>query len=158
MLDLRASVVPLAAPAGLALALGLWLLIGRDPPAIAAVAGLETRLAAARPVATSRASAVDALTVRALGSPVFALTTGPAAVADIPVTMTGIALTRTRKAALISVGAKPADWLDLGATRDGVTLMSVTVAGATVDTPTGFKALTLNGGGVGPASAPPPVK
>jgi len=158
LLDLRTTVVPLAVPAGLVLALGFWLALGRNPQALKDMDSLEARLAAARPTSTSRASVVDALTVRVLASPVFALTTGPGAVADIPVSMTGIAVTRMRKAALVSIGAKPADWLVQGATRDGVTLMSVTVAGATVDTPTGFKALSLSDSAAGPASASPLAK
>ena len=158
MLALRATLIPLAAPAGLILALGLWLVFGRHPQSLDDIAGLDARLAAARPVVAGRSMALDALAARALATPVFALTTGPGAVADIPVTLSGIALTRTRRAVLVSIGGKPADWLALGATRDGVTLMAVTGAGATVDTPTGFKTLSFSDNTAGGGPVSPAVK
>jgi hypothetical protein len=120
------------------------------------MADLAARLDNARPIVNRAAANADAIAAaRALSSPVFALTTGPSAVSDTPVALTGIAVTGTRKAALISIGGKPADWLDLGATRDGVTVMAINAAGVTVDTATGFKTVGLSSG---PASPPAATK
>lgn len=116
---------------------------------------LEARLAAARPAAVRRDVGPDASLDRALASPVFAMTTGPGAVTEIPVALSGLAVTKTRKAALISIGGKPADWLDVGATRDGVTIVAVSGAGATIDTQTGFRSiglLSVAPGPVGPVA------
>jgi len=156
LFDIRASLAPLAAPAGLVLAFGLWLALGGHSPADDQMAGVGARLDNVRPVVNRAAANADvAAAARALASPVFALTTGPGAVPDTPVALTGIAVTGTRKAALISIGGKPADWLDLGATRDGVTVMTINAAGVTVDTATGFKTVGLSSG---PASSPAAAK
>lgn len=131
-----------AGPAGLALAAAAWFILGGGNGMSADLDRLELRLAAAKPPAQHAFAAADSV-ARAAATPLFGLTTGPGAVADISVALQGLAVTPTRKAALVSIGGKPSDWLDLGATRDGVTLMTVQSNKITVDTATGFKDVGL---------------
>jgi hypothetical protein len=55
---------------------------------------------------------------------------------------------------LISINGKPADWLDLGATRDGVTVVNIKPTTVTLDTATGFRDVTIAQGGPEPAAQP----
>jgi hypothetical protein len=104
---------------------------------------LQTRLAAAKPPVLN-ADTTDEL-VRAASAPLFGLTGGPGS--DVQLRLDGLAITPGSKAALISINGKPADWLDLGATRDGVTLLDVQPLKVTLDTATGFKEVTIEQGG-----------
>jgi hypothetical protein len=64
----------------------------------------------------------------------------------------GVSMTRRRLAALIAIDSGPAEWLQVGESRGGVTLQSVSVSGVTVETPLGVKAVNL--GDQAAASAP----
>jgi hypothetical protein len=90
---------------------------------------------------------------RAIVAPIFALTTGHGAVSDVSVRLDGLAISRKSQSALIAVNGQPAQWLALGATRDGVTLMEVHPTKVVLDTAIGFKAVAL---GQQSTPAPPP--
>lgn len=83
-----------------------------------------------------------------LGTPLFNLTKGAGAVTDSAVRLDGLSILPAGKAVLISIDGKPADWLELGATRDGVTLLDVKGSKAFLDTPVGFKEIGLASGPV----------
>jgi hypothetical protein len=85
-------------------------------------------------------------------SPVFALTVGPGAVKEPTLQLQGISITRQRTAALISIDGRPAEWLALGESRDGVTLESVQSSRVVIDTVLGAKDIAL-GEQVGPPPA-----
>jgi hypothetical protein len=150
-----------AAMAGLVAGAAGWLLFSHGASAAARVAALQDR---AQALAAPRAgfSSTGAGQV-ALARPIFALTAGPHPVADTIVVLSGIQRTPAHTAALLSINGKPADWLELGATRDDVTLVEVQAGKVVVDTPTDLKEVVLGAKptsatpGGQPASAAPPT-
>ena len=72
---------------------------------------------------------------------------------SIAVALQGISISPIRRAALVSIGGAEPDWLDLGQTRDGVTLVDVQPSKITVDTDGGTKEVQFAQG----ASAPAPT-
>lgn len=165
MLDLRSPLAPISGAIGLVLASLLWLALAGHSRALSRLDGFEQRLAAMPAAGLGRAAATqDDLAGRILAAPLFALTSGPGAVGDVALRLDGVAITAGRKAALISIGGKPSVWLSVGASQDGVTLMDVQSAKATLDTATGFRELLLGdtaasaGGAVpaGPTGSPAP--
>jgi hypothetical protein len=137
----RSPLILGAIPAGLVTGAFVWLLVAHGAAAPAKIEALQAR-ADALSAPRADAPSADAGSVAA-GAPIFALTTGPGAVQEIEVVLTGIARTPTRTAALISIGGKPAEWLDQGQTKDDVTLTEVGAGKVTVDTPTGSKDVLL---------------
>jgi hypothetical protein len=139
--------LPLLALAGaVALAGGGWLVLGlslSSPPMLAA---LET---ASWPTALSRAPIVPAPR-SAPGSALFVTTTGPNATTEIKVTLHGLVRDPHGVEALVQIGDETPGWLQLGQTRNSVTLISVDADTVTVDTPLGFRTVEL-----GKTSAPP---
>jgi len=83
------------------------------------------------------------------GAPLFALTSGPGAVTEPAVQLLGLSITPRRQAALVSINAKPAQWLNLGETLDGVTLVQVSSTRVLVDTPVAIREAALWTGPVG---------
>jgi hypothetical protein len=139
-----------AAPAGLAFTALAWLVFRGGGMVVGPLDGLQARLAADRPAPARTTIAPVEAAARAIASPLFALTTGPGAVSDVSVRLDGLAISPRGQSALLSIGGKPADWLALGASRDGVTLMEVHASKVILDTAIGFKEVTL-----GQSSAPP---
>jgi len=144
LLDFRSPLMAWAAPAGLVLAALAWLVLHGlvfEPT----VAGLEKGFAASRPVSADRVQVNDLspLISRIAAAPIFALTTGPGAVTETQVQLEGLAITPKSKAALLVVDGKAATWYDLGASRDGITVMEIGASRVTVDTATGFKEVGL---------------
>jgi hypothetical protein len=131
-----------------------WFVLGGGGGLGRQLDALEARLAAARPpVQHAATNAADPAT-RMAGTPLFSLTTGPGAVTEPVIRLEGLAVSPRRRAALISVDGKPSDWLDLGATRDGVTLVDIQATKVTVDTATSFKVVGLwdTSAGAGPSA------
>lgn len=149
MLSLRSPLVLGAAPGGLIIGAALWVVLSHGTPIFDRLDSIGADLEALRPPART-ATAIDLSA--ASSKPIFALTTGPGAVSDAVVALQGISRTPTRTAALISIDGKPAGWLELGATRDGVTLDQVDGEKVVVETVTGQKEVAL-----GAASAPAPA-
>lgn len=139
-----------AAPVGLLTGLLAWLVAGGPSVQARALDVTEARLAAIRPERgsgpASRAGGAAAL----LGAPLFAVA-GAAAEHDPSVRLDGVSVTRRRMAALISLDGKPAEWMSLGESREGVTLRTITTAGVTLDTASGEKTVSLGDGPVGAA-------
>jgi hypothetical protein len=127
--------IPVAAvPAGLAAGVLAWFVAGganAGGARLGAVAEQLDGLRAPRPAAAAPPMA-DIAGLSA--NPLFALTTGPGARPQPVVRVDGLVRARGRVAALVSVDDKPADWLRLGDTRDGVTLIEVQGSGVVVDT------------------------
>jgi hypothetical protein len=150
----------LSAAVGLALAGGAaLLLLGRSQAAV--ISDLDGRAArvSARTVRT-----FPGLTGASLASspPLFPAPSGSNAATDLAVSVEGVARSPGRIVALLSIGGKPAEWLALGESRDGVTLEDVGSASVTIDTAGGERTLALGGGGPPSAAAlasadgPPP--
>jgi hypothetical protein len=132
-----------AAPAGLAFAATAWLVFHGGMAVTAPLDGLQGHLAASRPPPMILAVAPMDAASRAIASPLFALTTGPGAVSDVTVRLDGLAISPRSQSALLAINGKTADWLTLGATRDGVTLMEVHASKVLLDTAIGFKEIGL---------------
>ena len=158
MFDRRSPLILGAAPLGLVLAAIAWLLFGAHASALPRLEDLTARLVATNANGGLHVLVVGADPVQpALATPLFALASGSGAAADVPVRLDGLSITPGRRAALISIGGKPADWLEVGATRDGVTLMEVHPTKVTLDTAAGFKDVDLwqsSPVASGPASTP----
>jgi hypothetical protein len=143
-----------ALPAGLAMGAAAWLLVGGPSLASANIALFEQQFEKAVVAAPQTRLAPGAVLSEALSSPLFALTTGQGAVTDLVLRLDGIARTPRRSAALISIGGQPAEWLEMGQTRDDVTLQEVQASKVVVDTVTGFKTVELGETTSPPAKAP----
>lgn len=88
--------------------------------------------------------------------PLFQLTTGPNAVHEPALRLDGLTVTRKRRAALLSIDGRPAEWLSRGEIRDGVTLTDLSPTAAVLDTLVGTHVLKLGDAypAVGQAPAP----
>ncbi len=154
MFDRRSPLILGAVPLGLALAAIVWLLLGAHASALTKLDDLNARLAVTRSVGGLHVVVAGADPAQpALATPLFALSTAPGA-ADVAVRLDGLAITPGHRAALISIGGKPADWLEVGATRDGVTLMEAHPTKVTLDTAAGFKDVDLWQASPAAASSP----
>jgi hypothetical protein len=152
----RTPLIAGGALAGLVLAAAIWLLFGFAGAVTTPIDDLQVRLTADRspaPPATVLAGAA----ARAIAAPIFALTTGPGAVSDVTVRLDGLAISPRGQSALIAVNNQPAEWLALGASRDGVTLMQVHPSKVVLDTAIGFKEVALgqqSASAAAPSAAP----
>jgi hypothetical protein len=150
MLDQRAVLIAAIPAAGLVLGLGLWLAFGREAFA-ARTDDLEARLSSISPAGA--AGQANSFVAASLTRPIFALTTGPGAVAEPTLRLDGISRTPSRKAALISINGKPPQWLEVGATVEDVAVLSLSGGGAEVETLIGGRHLKI-GQTSGPPAAP----
>jgi hypothetical protein len=152
-----------AAPSGLVVGSFTWLVLAHGAPDASRIAELQSRaIALAAPLRENVDEPAGAL---AIASPLFTLTTGPGAVAETDISLTGLERTPAHTAALVSINGKPPAWLEVGETRDDVTLTEVQPDKIVVDTPTGLKEIALGqrpqtAAGAGqmapnPASPPP---
>jgi hypothetical protein len=138
----RPPLIAGGALAGLVLAAAVWLVFRLAGAVTAPIDDLQLRLATDRPPAAPDAVSNGAA-ARAVGAPIFALTTGPGAVSDVSVRLDGLAISPRGQSALIAINNQPAGWLALGATRDGVTLLEVHPAKVVLDTAIGFKEVAI---------------
>ena len=144
------SRLTLAAPlVGLVAGALVWLVFSHGAAASARIGDLQTRAAAIQP---PPAPAVSASGGFAAANPIFAMTTGPKAIADTVIVLTGIQRTPVHTAALLSINGKAPQWIELGQTKDDVTLDEVDAEKVVVDTPIGQKDIRL---GDHPAASPP---
>ena len=144
-----------AAPLGLLTGLVAWVLAGGLSVKANALDTVESGLSALKPPAALASQAGRGEAAALLGSPLFALTTGPGAVREPSIRVDGVSLSRRRTAALVSIDGKPSEWLEIGESRDGVTLQEVSSSSVTFETAVGTKALNL--GDQSAASAPAPI-
>jgi hypothetical protein len=150
----RVALLGGAVPLGLLTGLMAWLMAGGLSTNGDVLEEVQTSLGQLRPPAAANRVRAYSGAADLLASPLFALTTGPGAVREPSIRVDGVAVSRRRIAALLSIDGKPAEWLSVGESRDGVTLQSVTSSSITVETVVGAKALNL--GDQSAASAPAP--
>jgi hypothetical protein len=132
----------LAPPAGLILGAVAWAVFGGSSAAAAKLHADQTHLASVR-ISRTYASPDSDLAMTASAHPLFALTTGPGAIADVIVQLDGVSKSSSRAAALIAINGAAADWLDLGKSRDGVTLVAVQASQVELETPLGRKEVAM---------------
>jgi poly-gamma-glutamate capsule biosynthesis protein CapA/YwtB (metallophosphatase superfamily) len=89
---------------------------------------------------------------QAIAAPLFASTAAANTAPDVAVRVLGLASTPERKAALLSINNAPAEWVDLGAARAGVTVRELDASKVTLETPGGVRDLAL-----GETSTPNPA-
>lgn len=145
----------LGLPVGVLLGALLWMGLGGASSADDRLQQDAVRLWAI-PLRATRSPAAD-LTTDVAAHPLFALTTGPGAVADVTVSLLGIARTPKRAAALLAIGSEQADWLEIGKSRGGVTLAQVSPSGVVLETALGRKEVEL-GAAPAPSDVPPGVR
>jgi hypothetical protein len=95
------------------------------------------------PEPAGRHETANGLITRLAARPLFTLATGPNAAQDVAVTLTGVAISRQGSSGLVAIGGDAPQWLALGATRNGVTMVEVHAAKIVVDTPAGLKEVRL---------------
>ena len=142
-----------AVPVGAVLGALCWMLFGGGGAAAERIQSYQTRLAAFPAMAPRRSSAT-AMAAEAITRPLFTLTTGPGAVADVSLTIQGIARTPRRSAALVSLNGGTAQWLEAGKALGGILLVEVRGAQAVFETPFGRRTVTL---GAAAAATPAPT-
>ncbi len=130
----RLVLISAGVPAGLITGLAAWLAAGGPSAATDKLAPVEAQLSSLQvqrpPAAPGRQIIISDLAA----TPLFALSVGPSAVRPPLVRLEGVSRSARRTAALLSIDGRPSQWLALGETRDGVTLQTVGVAQASVDT------------------------
>ena len=141
-----------AAAGGLALGAVAWLAFGGSSAAQERLQSARSQLESAR-LGVPRADAPQILLADASARPLFALTTGRGAVPDVVLKLDGVASTPQHVAVLLSINGADDVWLERGKSASGVTLISVSDAGATVETALGEKQVEL---GQDPRGAQPP--
>jgi hypothetical protein len=153
---------------GLGLGAGMILLCADALSASSELSDLEQQ-AGGRPIAV-KAVHSDTDLAMLTAHPLFALTMGAGATPEVTVRLDGVAIALGRRAALVAVGPKSAQWLTVGQAVDEVKLLEVHPDGVVVDTPTGIRKLTPTGlpskephpasagVGTGPTSSPPGLR
>lgn len=160
----RAVILGAAAPLGLVVGATLWLGLAHAPGA-EGMRPLGARLASLPTPHLTSSSQRDSQIAQVISQPIFSLTAGAGAVADAAIRLEGLIRSPGHIVALIGINGAPSDWLSLGQSRDGVTLVDVGATKVTVDTAAGLKDVELGGapgsnevGASAPASmrSPPP--
>ena len=128
-----------------------WLLFGTGSAELRRLESDQTQLRSLH-LSTRPAQAIDSLIATAIGRPLFALTTGPGAQSEPTISITGVARTPFRRAALVSVNGGPPAWLAAGQSSGPVSVVDVQPPKVVVETPFGRKEVYL---GEGAAVAPP---
>lgn len=154
----RTRVILSALAGGLVAGAAAWLIFSHGASAAVKIADLKDRADALVEPGHGQVPA-GAPGAIALSAPIFALTTGPNAVQDTTVSLVGLVKTPSRTAALLAIDGKPAEWIDVGQTKDDVTLDDVQADRVTVDTPIGAKEVQLGQTSAASSSpAPQPTK
>ena len=143
----------IAAPlAGVVVGAVAWLGLGRDGAPVDSLDQASLTLTSLRSLS---ARAAPVRTAQSLAAPpLFGRMAGEVDAPEAAVILQGVVRTARQRAALLSIAGRPADWLYLGQTREGLTLESVDAAGVTLSSANGVRQI-----GFGAASSPstPPV-
>jgi len=152
----RRAIIAAAAPAGWAIGSAIWLLVAPAPGADQ-FARLTERITTLRVGRDATSRPPETFLTQLLATPLFAMTTGPNAVSEVLLKLDGLVRSPGRVAALLSINGAPSDWLELGQTRDGVTLQDVSSSKVVVDTATGLRDVVLGEPAPSVDAAPPSV-
>ena len=111
-----------------------------DLDRVAQAAATAGRLSHRLKTGAGRSADVGAL----IQQPVFIMSTGPAAYHEKALTVSGVAIARGRRAALVSIGGSALRWLQVGESAGDLTLTAVSIDGATFDPPVGQRFVGLS--------------
>lgn len=139
----RLTLILAAAPLGLATGCLAWFAAGGAAAGADRLDPLQTQVANLKAPARSQAAASYADISSLANSPIFALTTGPAAIKEPAVRVEGLSVSRKRVAALLSIDGQAAQWVSVGERRDGFTLVEVTSTRVLIETQAGAKEIAL---------------
>ncbi len=78
-----------------------------------------------------------------LAAPLFGAKVGAQALAEVSVRLEGLVRSPRRVAALLSIGGAPSVWLEIGQSKDGVTLQDVDATSAVIETSGGPREVVL---------------
>lgn len=148
MRAIRSPLILGAVPAGLILGAVTWMSFSAGKPLLAQLQAVEADFNALD--LRSRAATGPDPMFDVIAFPLFAAAARDSASPEPSVRLEGVAITPSRKAALISINSGPAEWMVLGASKDGVSVRQVDPSKVVVDTPSGTHDITL-----GESSAPP---
>jgi hypothetical protein len=152
----RTPIVLTALCAGLAAGFLAWLAAGGSTAAATRLGRVEEQVSHLR-VPRPFAPAPQPLdTTELAADPIFQLTTGPNPVPPPVLRLDGLVRSRGRVAGLLAINDKPAEWMTLGETRDGVTLLAVANSKVVADTVYGPVDVGLGQRPPTEASPPPP--
>lgn len=142
-MDARLIALGGAGLAGLIAGAAFWALSGGQAQG-EALDALDARLTAISTRSRSPLDRPSDALAQSLATPLFAASGSASEVdAEVAIQLFGVVRSPGRTAALIGIGAAPADWLALGESRNGVTLRAVTSSGATVATISGEREVML---------------
>lgn len=145
-MDFKSPLVFAGPPVGIALACFGWLVFSSGGPAAKPLNHAEAQLSQLPAAPRSAASLVTASSAAA-GADLFGALAAPPTVR-----LDGISRTRRRTAALLAFGSAPAQWVNLGSTIQGVTLVEVTDARVSLETVLGRENLSLGESTMPPAA------
>ncbi len=146
-MDFRSPVVVVAPFIALFLACVGWLVLGGGARVLTPLDEAEARLAAAPPAPGRTRAGVGPLV--GASTPLFGAAT------NASLRLEGVARTPRRTAALLAAGAAPAQWVSVGTTVGGFTLVGVTATGAVVESVEGRRTVALGETVGGNAAATP---
>lgn len=138
-------------PAGLVLGALVWLVTDRGGPQVEA---LEVAAAELQRMTPPSARRLGSMRVGLQGAPLFGRANSEALGPEPTLVLQGVVRTPRRQAALIAINGKPADWLSVGETRDGITVQDVGARGVMISSANGVKEIGL-GSTLSPSVATP---
>lgn len=139
----RLTLVLAAAPLGLATGFLAWFAAGGAAANVDRLTGLQTQVSNLKPPSRGQAAASYADISRMANSPIFVLTTGPAAIKEPAVKVEGLSVSRRRVAALLSIDGQAGQWILVGEKREGFTLVEVSSTRVVIETLAGPKEIVL---------------
>jgi hypothetical protein len=151
VLDVRSPLIWGGPAVGAVLGVTAWLLFGGSPVRTQ-LSDFEARLADLNIRPTRSNVVVANAAADALSHPIFSV--GGTALADAVVRLDGLAITPRRAAALVSINGDPAEWMERGATKGGITLQQVLATKIVIDTATGPREVGLNDKAPVPSATP----
>ncbi len=143
----RSPLILLGPVAGLVLAGAGWMLLGGSSRAVAPIDRIEQQVLAI-PASRLGSVAVRSDVATAIAKPLF-----PEGLGRISIRLDGLSRSPGRTAALFSFNGGATQWVTLGSTVSGVTVVAISGSRASVDTATGRRDIRL-GETVGEPPAP----
>lgn len=139
----RLTLILAAAPLGLVTGCLAWFAAGGAAAGADRLDPLQTQVANLRAPARGQTAASYVDISSMVDAPIFALTTGPAAIKEPAVRVEGLSVSRKRMAALLSIDGQAAQWVSVGERRDGFTLVEVSNTRVLIETLAGPKEIAL---------------
>lgn len=150
MLELRSPIILAAGPAGLAISALAWLVLGGPNQPAKRLEELGVEFRSLPKVQSQGASSPTSPDASAMPQGLFANSAQ-----EISVSLVGLSRTPKRSAALLSIKSQPAQWMTVGMTKEGVTLVQVLPTRVVIDSLTGRRSIGIgqSSGAIEPSDA-----